>query len=150
MPVLYLSPSEAPQNQLLQTILEAVPDHTPVLGFFGSEEQATVDLGSLTGHWNAVMTNTNAPLSAGNLSALASDLPTDPYLPMIDETKILQTLSGLPVATLYSSDGDALQFQMDRGFQNIWDWEQVKGFNFGWTINPTLLDFSPLVWNYYN
>ena len=73
------------------------------------------------------------------------------YPASIDRERVLATLERGPVFTMWCSDGDSTIFQMDRGFHGGVDftWEGVQGNRFGWTINPTLVDLAPVVWNDY-
>ena len=53
--------------------------------------------------------------------------------------------------TLWSSDGDSIHYQMDRGYHGGPDfiWDNLQGHEFGWTINPTITELAPVIWNYY-
>jgi hypothetical protein len=104
------------------------------------------------GDWNATLTYPQGSLSAFNLTVFSGVRP-DPvlYQPQIDQNRILATLGTDPVAMIFSSDGDNLALQMDRGFPGgpDWVWEKVQGTPFGWTMNPTLINLAPVIWNYY-
>jgi len=104
----------------------------PVYGFFAYHEEATVALASRYGGWCPVLSNGNAPLSSGNLTVLgAVRPPLQPHAAEISTDRLLATLSGKPVLTVWSSDGDSLQFQLDRGFHgaNYLYWEGVQEKN---------------------
>lgn len=149
---LWLSPLDEPQASLLAWFLADAPSPIPVLGLFGNDEVGTVALASRYGDWVPAITIGNAPLSAGSLtvfSGVQSDLRS--YQPEVDVDRLFAALGSKPVATIWSSDGDAINFQMDRGYHGLINfvWPDVQGHRFGWTINPTLADIAPLVWNYY-
>ena len=149
LPVLWLSPSDEPQRSLFDRFLAEAPSPIPVFGFFGSEEVETVRLISQHGDFCPVLTNGNAPFNSPNLSLHAS-LPIEParYQAEINPDRILATLSATHVVTFFTSDGDAVQYLMDRGFHDL-VWERAQGHRYGWTINPVLPDLAPLVWNDY-
>ncbi len=149
---LWLSPLEEPQKTLLARFVQDAPTPAPVLGFFGNDELGTVGLVSRYGGWCPAFTNGNSPLSVGNVSVLSGVRPSiQRYPASIDRERVLATLERGPVFTMWCSDGDSTIFQMERGFRGGVDftWEGVQGNRFGWTINPVLVDFAPLVWNDY-
>ena len=150
LPALWLSPVDAPQRALFARFLADAPHPIPVFGFVDRYEEPTVDLASEYGDWVAVLTNGNAPTSSGSLSCL-SGLPVEakPYQPEIDLDDIFATLGDDPIVTFLSSDGDALQYVIDRGFYSHFTWDQMQGSSIGFTINPVLIDLAPLIWNYY-
>jgi hypothetical protein len=151
-PVLWLSPVEEPQATLFSHFVQEAPAPAPVYGFFAYNEEGTVALASRNGGWCPALTNGNAPLSSGNLTVLGAVRPElQRYPAEISAERVLATLSGKPVLTVWSSDGDSLQFQLDRGFHgfNYLFWDGVQGRRFGWTINPVLADVAPIVWNDY-
>ncbi|MHC4321629.1 MAG: T9SS type A sorting domain-containing protein, partial [Planctomycetota bacterium] len=148
---LWLDPRDADQAELLDKFFEDAPSPIPVTGV-SPDEGSTVDFIAKHGNWNMAISYPNAPLSAGNLTVFSGVRPDPiPYQPQISQERILSTLSDRPVAMLWNSDGDNLHYQMDRGFHGSvdWVWEKVQGSSFGWTINPTLADLAPLIWNYY-
>jgi hypothetical protein len=149
LPVLWLSPSEEPQKSLFSRFLADVSSPIPVLGFFGNDEVETVRLISRHGDFCPVITNGNAPFASPNLSLHAS-LPIQParYQAELNPDRILATLTATHIVTFFTSDGDSMQYLMDRGFHEM-VWEQVQGHRFGWTINPALPEVAPLVWNDY-
>ena len=100
------------------------------------------------GDFCPVITNGNAPFASPNLSLHAA-LPIEPafYQAELNPERILASLTASHVASFFVSDGDSIQYLMDRGFALAWD--QVQGHRFGWTINPVLADLAPLVWNDY-
>jgi len=149
---LWLSPSEEPQESLFDQFLEDSPSPIPVFGFFSGEEQNTVSLAARHGDWVPVLTNPGVPLACGSLTVLSGVRPAvKPYPSEIDVDHIFATLGDTPVATIWSSDGDSIQFLMDRGFYGAINfvWPEVQGHRFSWSINPTLVDLAPLIWNYY-
>ena len=152
LPALWLSPSQPEETALLSMFLEDASSPIPVSGFYGNDEAPTVSLSSQYGHWNAALTHPNPPLSSGNLTVF-SGVAVQPavYEPEIDIDRLFATLGRRPIAMLFSSDGDSIQYQLDLGFPGGIDfvWEKVQGPRFGWTINPTLSELAPPVWNYY-
>ncbi|HSS01262.1 MAG TPA: hypothetical protein VLM79_29590 [Kofleriaceae bacterium] len=151
-PALWLSPVDPPDSELFGKFLDGAPPGTPVSGFFANDEEATVALASRHDDWVPVIHIANAPLSAGNLTALAGARePISRTAAAIDPERILATLGDAPVTTLFSSDGDSVQFQADRGFWGPigFPWPEVQGHRFAWTTNPTLVDLAPVIWNYY-
>lgn len=146
---LWLSPSVEPQAELFTQFLEEAPSPIPVLGFFGLDEEGTVAVASKSGDWVPVITNGNVPVSVGSLTVFSGVRPKlEPYWAEVNVDHLFATLGDDPVATVWSSDGDAVQFILDRGYTNF-PWDEVQGHRFGWTINPTLTDLAPLVWNHY-
>ena len=152
LPALWLSPTQPEESTLLSMFLEDANSPIPVSGFYGNDEVPTVSLSSQYGHWNAALTHPNSPLSSGNLTVF-SGVAVQPavYEPEIDIDRLFATLGRRPIAMLFSSDGDSIQYQMDLGYPGGIDfvWEKVQGPRFGWTINPTLSELAPPVWNYY-
>jgi hypothetical protein len=149
LPVLWLSPSEEPQKSLFNRFLAEVQSPIPVFGFFASDEVETVRLVSRHGDFCPVITNGNSPFGAPNLSLHAA-LPIQParYQAEINPDRILASLTATHIVTFVTSDGDSIQYLMDRGFHQL-VWEQVQGHRFGWSINPVLPELAPLVWNDY-
>lgn len=123
-----------------------------VYGFYGVSEAGTVAMASLFGDSVPVLTNSNSPISASNLTVYTSlEIDPEPLGDFIDYDQIYATLDASHVFTLVSSDGDNIQFLLDRGFHGVVDfvWDKIQGNRFGWTFNPTLREIAPLVWNYY-
>ena len=150
--VLWLSPTAEPQASLFARFVDEAQSPAVVYGFYCNQEDGTVALASRHGGWCPVLTNGNAPLASGNLTALGAVRPALLRQPVaIDPQRLLDTLDGKPVLTLFASDGDSLQVQLDRGFHGVSDlfWDNLQGHRLGWTQNPTLLDLAPLVWNDY-
>ena len=148
---LWLSPLEQPQAALFERFVQEASAPPVVYGFFGNDEVGTVALASRNGGWCPALTNGNAPLAAGNQTVLAAVRPAlQRYPAEIDPQRLLATLDGRPVMTLWSSDGDNIAFQIEQGFHGGVDfyWDAVQGRRFGWTTNPVLADL-PLVWNDY-
>jgi hypothetical protein len=151
-PALWLSPQGAPDSELFGKFLDGAPPGTPVSGFFGNDEEATVSLASRHDDWVPVLHIANAPLSSGNLTALAGARePVTRFGAAIDPEHILATLGDAPVTALFASDGDSVQYQSDRGYWGPlgFPWPEVQGHRFAWTTNPTLVDLAPILWNYY-
>jgi hypothetical protein len=147
---LWLSPQDSAQGALLDKFLADAPSPIPLTG--GYDEATIVSFGAQHGDWQAAITWPNAPLTAGNLTAIgAVPLPVTPYVAELNADRILATLGPAPVATIVTSDGDNLGFQMERGFwgTNGYHWDMPQGHRVAWTINPTLADLAPLAWNYY-
>lgn len=150
LPAIYLSPVDEPQLGLFARFLEHAP--SPILitgGVAGYEEEITA-LASRYGDWQAVISWPGAILSVGSLTVFSGVRPDlKPYQPELDPDRIWATLGDRPVATMFSTDGDAIFYLMQRGFQESFGWQNVQNQRFGWTINPTLSELAPLVWNYY-
>lgn len=128
-------------------------NHPPlVYGNYGVNEAGTVAMASLYGGSVPSLTNSNSPISASNLTVFTSLNIAPLFLDdAIDSGRLYDTLDASHVFTMFSSDGDNIQYQLDRGFHGGADfvWNDVQGHRFGWTINPTLGEIAPLVWNYY-
>jgi len=148
---LYLDPRDSLQAQLYRKFLDDAPTPIPIT----SSSPGELDAGALIAEYGNVMPGIaapNAPLSQGNLTVISGVRPEiQVYQPDIDNNRILSTLGNKPVATLWCTDGDNLQFQIDRGFHGgpDWVWEKVQGYRYGWTTNPTLASITPIIWNYY-
>jgi hypothetical protein len=152
LPALWLSTADDPESKLLSQFLDEAPSPIPLLSFYDTDEVGSVTLASHHGDWIPVISNANSPLSTGNLTVLSAiDAPVQPFQPRLDEDHLFAALGDQPIVTLWSSDGDSIQVLMDRGFHGGPDfyWDAVKGSSFGWSINPTLANLSPLAWNYY-
>jgi hypothetical protein len=149
----YNDPSEkSTQEALFTTFLDEAPSPIPVFGFYGNEEAGTVALASEHGDWVASITNSNAPLSGGNPTVFSSlRPPLEDYQLELDTDRMFATLGEAPVLTIWDSDGDNLDFQIERGFHGgvNFIWEDVQDHRFGWSTNPTLGEIAPLIWNYY-
>jgi putative glycoside hydrolase with GxGYxYP motif/GxGYxY motif-containing protein len=149
---LWLDPNDGAQAALLDRFLADAPAPIPVTGAYGNDELATTRLISRHGDWDAALDWPNVPLTAGNVTALAAiDVAAAPYERPPDAERILATLGTAPVVTLFSSDGDNLGYQLDRGFHGDYGfpWPDVQGHRFAWTTNATLIDLAPFVWSYY-
>lgn len=146
---LWLSPSVEPQAGLFTQFLEEAPSPIPVFGFFGLDEEGTVAVASKSGDWVPVITNGNAPTTPGSLTVFSGVRPMlEQYRTDIDIDRLFATLGESSAAAIWSSDGDSIHYLIDRGFGNF-PWDEVQGYRFGWTINPTLADLAPMVWNHY-
>jgi hypothetical protein len=149
---LWLSPLEEPQATLFARFVQDAPSPIPLYGNYGNDEVGTTALASRHGDWNAAFTIGNSPTAVGNMSVLSAVRPPlQPRTDTIDAERILATLGDRPLLTLWSSDGDAMIYTTDRGFHGGVDfyWEKMRDYRFGWTINPTLADLAPIVWNDY-
>ncbi len=152
LPALWLSTFEEPESTLLEQFLNDAPSPIPLFSFYDHDEEGSVALASRHGDWIPVISNSNTPISTGNLTVLSAiDVTVRPFQPRLDDDQLFAALGNQPLVTLWTSDGDSLQYIMDRGFYNSgnFHWESVRGNDFGWTINPTLANLSPLAWNYY-
>ncbi len=169
LPVLWLAPPEVnafppacppyevrippgSEAELFALFLEEAESPAVVYGFYGISEAGTVALASLYGGNVPVLTNSNSPISASNLTVFTSlDIDPLPLPDTIDYDRLFATLDADHVFTLFASDGDNIQFLLDRGFHGgaQYIWEPAQGHRFGWTINPTLSEIAPMVWNYY-
>lgn len=152
LPALWLSPLEEPQASLFAQFMADAPSPIPLTGVFGDEEVGTVALASQHGNWVAGITHPGWDSGGGGSLTVLSGVRPDvaPYQAAMDADRLFATLGTAPVATLWSSDGDNINYQLDRGFgPYVMTWEMAQGHRFGWTTNPTLVDLAPLVWNYY-
>ena len=134
LPVLWISPVDEPEATLFAQYLQDAPAPIPVYSFFDGQEVGTVSLASEHGDWVAVITNSNAPLSAGNLSVFSGVTSSiQPYQSELDRDRILASLDGRPVMMLWNSDGDALHIQMDHGIHGgvNFVWDDVHAHRFG-------------------
>jgi hypothetical protein len=152
LPVLWLSPSEEPQASLFAQFLADAPSPIPVLGFFAADEPGTVDVASSYGNWVPVITNGNGPLDGGSLSVFSGVRPAiQPYRSELDLDRLFATLGTGPVVTLWGSDGDSILILMNNGWVDV---EQFLGYSaddylYGLSINPTLIDLAPVIWNHF-
>jgi GxGYxYP putative glycoside hydrolase C-terminal domain/FlgD Ig-like domain/GxGYxYP_N second domain len=147
---IYLDPDTEPQSGLLENFFSDAPSPVPVTGGFSIKEEGLTSFISRHGDWQMALSWPGQSLSAGNLSVF-SGIETDvkKYQPEMDTGRIFATLGDRPVATMFCTDGDNLQYLTDRGFHDFFVWEDVQNQRFGWTINPTLPEIAPIVWNYY-
>ena len=149
-PALFLSAINQPQATLLEQFLAEADSPIPVTGVFWSEEREVTALVSRYGNWDAALHWPGQPLAGGNVTVFSGIRPAiEPYQPRMDQDKILATLGDNPIATLFSSDGDNLHYQMNRGFHTWFVWEDVQDQQIGWTTSPILYELAPLIWNYY-
>jgi hypothetical protein len=152
LPALWLSTVEEPEVSLLSQFLDEAPSPIPFLSFYDALEVESVELASRHGDWVPVISNSNTPISTGNLTVLSAiDAPVQPFRSRLDDNRLFAALGNQPLVTLWSSDGDAIQILLDRGCHGGVDfyWESVRGSPFGWSTNPILANLSPLAWNYY-
>lgn len=152
LPALWLSTQTPAEAALLERFLAEAPAPIPLLSFFDGDEPGTTALASRHGDWVPVLSNTNTPISGGNLTVLSAvDAPVQAFRPRLRDDQLFAALGAQPVVTVWSSDGDSIQFLLDRGFHGGVDfhWEAVRGQSFGWSINPILADLAPAAWNSY-
>ncbi len=152
LPALYLSPSASPMKELFKTFLQGTDPPVPIYGFYANEEIPTVELASRHGSPVSVIANPNVPLSAANLSVFSGiPEPARRYLSNINRDRLVAALGDRPIMTLWSSDGDSLEVLYNRGFWGgtVYSWDTAKVRRFGWTINPTLAELAPTMWNHY-
>ena len=150
LPAIYPSPVDSAQRELLTRFIKETPSPRTILGTIATYEAVSTTLISEYGGWNPYFTNPGASLSIGNLTVLSGIRPpVAKYNQEIRADRIIATLTDKPAATLWSSDGDALLFTTDRGFHDFFVWPDAKEQQFGWTINPSVSEVAPLIWNYY-
>lgn len=150
LPALWLSTVDEPESRLLEHFLDDAPSPIPLLSFYDHTEVESTAMASRHGDWIPVISNSNTPISTGNLTILSAiDMPVQSFQPRLDADHLFAALGNMPLVTLWSSDGDAIQYILDRGFYDVFSWEDVSGNVFGFSINPTLANLSPLAWNYY-
>ena len=152
LPVLWLSPTVDPQASLLKRFLGSAPSPIPILGVYGSQEIDSVSLFSRYGDTESGIGWDNSPLVCGDLTVLSGVRPPiQTYQPSINPDNLFATLGNKHVMTIWSSDGDSFEFQLDRGYHGLENfvWEAVQGQNFGWSIDPMLAEVAPIAWNYY-
>jgi hypothetical protein len=118
LPVLYLNPKYDDHLDLLEKFFSEAPAPAPILGVTAFNEFGVVATASRFGHFVPAINWPGQSLSCGNLTILSAIRPRIiKNGPDLDPTKILATVQETgPFVTLFSSDGDALFFQMDRGF----------------------------------
>jgi len=154
---LWLSPTEEPQASLFAEYMDDAQSPIPVFGFFSGYEEGTVSLVSEHGNWVPVITNANSPLSCGSLTVLSGvRLETKRYQSDIDIDRVFATLGEEAMLTIWCSDGDSIQVDMDVGYRATDTpsslWEAMGGWEdnlYSLSTNPTLMDLAPVVWNYY-
>ncbi len=150
LPALYLDPVHEPQESVLRNFLSNADSPIPVLGGFSGNENGITALATEYGNFQAAVSWPGAPLSSANLSLFGGVRP-DALVnePTIRPESILATLGDGPVATMFSTDGDAVFFLLQHGFAPQFTWDEVQGQAFSWTINPMLSELAPVVWNHY-
>jgi uncharacterized repeat protein (TIGR02543 family) len=146
---LYLSPNDPNQAALYTKFLSTAPSPIPIFGWTETEEDETVSLVSSYGDWVAVLSHVNNPSYPADLTVL-SGLQIQPvkYTPQVNANSTSQASAPGVYVTAYVTDGDNLGYDYSLGFGQ-WDAYRTSGVPVGWTINPTLVDIAPLVWNYY-
>ena len=152
---LWLDPTDlvAPnETDLFRRFMSSAPSPIPVTGVHGGNESIAVSFGADYGNWEAAISRGNAPLSGGNLTVF-SGIRAEPRSVRQDVSaaSVFATLGSSPVMTIFSSDGDSVHYQMDRGYHGGVDfqWPTFLDKKYGWTINPTLSNLAPIIWNYY-
>jgi len=151
IPALYLDPSfDAAQVQLFSRFLADAPSPIPIDGVHAGNEAGTLQLISSYGDINLAFTWPGEVISFTSLTVFSGVRPPiQPHRAELNPERILATLTGKPAVTLYTTDGDANFYQINRGFYNIFDWPSVKDQRHGWTINAILSEMAPVIWNYY-
>jgi hypothetical protein len=150
LPAIYLSPVAEPQAGLFARFLEDAPSPIVITGGVSGYEEETTGLASRYGDWQAAISWPGGILNSGSLTVFSGVRPAvQPYQPEMDADRILGTLGDSPVATMFCTDGDSINYLMQRGFNESFGWVDVNDQRFGWTINPTLAEIAPLIWNYY-
>jgi len=146
---LYLSAEDPSEEALYRKFLSSAPSPIPVFGWVENQEDSTVSLVSSYGDWVAVISNVNNPSYPADLTVLGG-LQVQPvrYTPRTGEGLVTRTITPGVYLTAYVTDGDNLGYDLSLGFGQ-WDGYQTGNTSVGWTINPTLVDIAPLVWNYY-
>jgi hypothetical protein len=151
LPVLYLDPFNSPQVDLLRQFLSEAPSPLPLTGVFAANEAKTLDRIAEYGGWEVGISWPGEILAVANLTILSSVRPqVIKFDREIDPAQILRTVWDKPVAGLFTTDGDATNYTMKRGYRGNFAWESVQDINFGWTINPILAELAPVVWNYFS
>jgi hypothetical protein len=150
-PAIYLHPEEGPQATVFEQFLDDAPPLTAVTGVFSGWEEGTTALASRYGDWIAGISWPGAPIGMRSLTALSSVRPdVITYTAEIDDDRLWATLGDDPVATIYSTDGDAIFYNAERGFYYLFPWDLVQDQRFGWTMNPMMVNLAPVVWNEYS
>jgi PKD repeat protein len=150
LPVLYLDPREDPQASLLSNFFEEASFLGIISGFFAADEPGLVDLASTYGHIVPAVTNTNGPFGNPDLTVLSALRPEIiKYDSKIDLDRIFSTLGDDPVITSWCSDGDAIMMLTDLGWRWEQYWDEYPDLSYSVSINPTVIDLAPVIWNYY-
>jgi len=148
--LLWLRPNEDSQAQLFGQFLDDAPSPIPVTGVFGEHEHGVTGIASSYGDWLAGISWTGVPFCSENLSVFSgirSEIKK--YEAEISKAHILETLGESPVVTLWKMGGDAIGGHINRMPGKWMPWEDCQNQKFGWTINPTLIDLAPPIWNYH-
>ena len=147
---LYLSARDADQKALFQRFLADAPSPIPIFGWVEGEEDATVSLVSEYGDWTPVFTHVEKATSPADLTVLSGiDVQPTRYRPRIDNQTILRITEPGVYLAAYVTDGDNIgSYDYTLGGNN-WNFYGSSDVPLGWTINPTLIDIAPLIWNYY-
>jgi len=147
---LWLDPRDVKEAELLGRFLADAPSPVPVTGICTDEVSSLLFISDY-GDWEMVISWPNGPLEAANLTVFSGVRPNiKRYQPEMNEDRILATLRKKHVAMMWCSDGDNIGYQMSRGFPRFrWDDIVNEGSLLGWTINPTVANIAPVIWNYY-
>jgi hypothetical protein len=138
----YDAPSE--DQALLDDILANKPEDIPVLGWWNDEESGVQKTSE---HGKYVLATDLAP----NLSVhsrvkttLPLNRPVDAQEPVLNADKVYVAFA--------ISDGDNIQYCMNRMREPLWQDAARGSIPIGWTISPSLLDFAPRIaqWYYQN
>ncbi|MGA7304003.1 MAG: hypothetical protein WBW88_03985, partial [Rhodothermales bacterium] len=150
LPALYLNPKYPDHRDLMEKYLADAPSPIVIFGSTAFNEDGVVRVGSAHGDVQIAAAWPGESTSTGNLTVLGGIRPEIKKAhPSIDEDNIFAGLAATHVATLFTSDGDAVFYQMARGFLTLIHWENVQGQNFAWETEPLLTELAPPVWNYY-
>ncbi len=147
---LYLSANESGQPQeyaLYSKFLSTAPHPIPVMGWINGQELPTVSLLSKYGDWVAVMVNIGSPLYIQDLTVFSSIMvKPETYIPKISKEAIMETLNPGVYLSLYVSEGDNMQYDVDYLYEFLKD---LNGLPVGFTINTNIVNVAPVIWNYY-
>lgn len=145
---LWLSPLVDPDTTLFDLFISEANQPALVTGVMWGHEHETIDFVAKRGAYVSGHTWPESYTDA-NLSFWGSFPNTEPYEAEIRPEAIWATFSDGPMVMLHCTDGDALNYQMQKGYTTLL-WDQSHQQYFGWTMNPTLYDMAPPIWEYYN
>lgn len=149
---IYLSPTESPQKELFDKFMQDTSQPISIYSFYSNQEVDLTAYASRHGDTVSSFTNPNSPISSGNWSVF-SGIPEQvgKYSPKIKDDDLFAALGNRPIMTILDSDGDALQVLADRGFWGgaPFHWDTAKIHPYGQTINPTVAELAPTIWNHY-
>ena len=138
------------QYDLLSDFMKDVTPPKPVSGLIGLTENPMLELIVEHGNWMAGMHWPGNTFSSANLTLLSGvSSEIIKYEPELNENRILASLKNMPVATLFTTDGDPFFYSYEFGFRDNISWYDVQDQLLGWSINPVLSNISPMMWNHY-